>query len=97
MILETDSLCAYQMLNNKSYIANRHSNIVQAIQGLLKNHWEAKISHIVREANYAADWLAEYAMGFDLGCHRLIHPPPQFAQWLNHDRIGVSYNRLLPL
>ena len=95
--LDTDSLCAFHMIKNKSNGINGYNTIIQAIQYLLDRHWIVKVSHVVREANFTADWLADYAINFEFGCHRLTSPPMGIISWLNHDRISVSYKRLMPL
>ncbi|CAN1124095.1 Putative ribonuclease H protein At1g65750 [Linum perenne] len=36
---------------------------------MMGRDWEVKIQHIYREANYAADYLANLGHSFELGTH----------------------------
>ncbi|GER30653.1 polynucleotidyl transferase [Striga asiatica] len=54
---------------------------------------EVRISHIYREANFAADYIATLAASTALGCHQLAAPPSGVVPWIEHDLKGVSYPR----
>ena len=60
-----------------------------------RSQWKVCLSHIIRETNFAADFLAEFAMEFPLGFHKLEGVSEDLLPWMNHDKICVSYPRLL--
>ncbi|KAF2304954.1 hypothetical protein GH714_000703 [Hevea brasiliensis] len=50
-------------------------------------------SHVLRDANYAADWLAGHLHTHDFGVEVLDTPPVDLVPWLMHDLVGVAYFR----
>ena len=62
---------------------------------MLQRQWEVKVVHIFRESNFTTDCLADYVRGLSLGLHRLHIPPSRVLDWIVHDRIGVSYDRMM--
>ncbi|CAN0836864.1 Putative ribonuclease H protein At1g65750 [Linum grandiflorum] len=51
--------------------------------------------HIYREANYAADYLANLGHSFSYGLHLFDYPDRDLSHWLHYDLIGVSLPRLV--
>lgn len=66
------------------------------IQEMLKRDWNVDLKHIYREANYAADALANYAHSLPLGLHIFNSPPAFINPFVWHDMYGVGYPRLVP-
>ena len=97
MELEYDSSCAINLVNQKIHKCHRHTQLVIAIQDLLHRDWGVSCNHIYREANFAANFMAQYASTMVLGSHRFMHLPAGLSKWLSHDEIGVGYNRYLCL
>lgn len=81
------------MINNASPTGSHHLRIITAIKDLLGRDWEVTISHVLREANHCADWLATHFDSFDLGLHILEEAPHQISSYLTADAIGVSWPR----
>ncbi|CAA0820301.1 Unknown protein [Striga hermonthica] len=51
------------------------------------------MSHVFREVNFAADFMASFVAEGLVGFQYYSLPPVGFRQWLHHDVIGVSYSR----
>ncbi|CAN1299864.1 hypothetical protein LINPERPRIM_LOCUS24351, partial [Linum perenne] len=54
------------------------------------------IVHIYREANYAADYLANLGHTLDLGIHVFDAPDTTLLYWLNFDVVGACTSHLIP-
>ena len=83
--VETDSLCVTQLVARPSVMTNDYAPLVQAIKNYLKLDWHVSISHIYREANFTADYMANLVFSLPLGL--LAYPTPfgcsvSFASWL---------------
>ena len=61
LLVEVDSLCITQMISKQVVVPNGFYALIAAIQDLLSRNWQATISHIYREANSAADFMANMA------------------------------------
>ena len=73
--METDSLCATQMLANQVVTTNEYASLIFAIKEYLqKKDWQVSISHVYREANSAADFMANLACSLPLGL--MVYPSP---------------------
>ncbi|CAN0826662.1 Putative ribonuclease H protein At1g65750 [Linum grandiflorum] len=62
-------------------------------QELCNRQWEVTLHHIYREANYAADYLANLGHSFIFGFHIVNLPNGGLSHWLCYDVIGVSLPR----
>ena len=60
---------------NKMVTSNEFSPIIRAIQELLRRNWHMEITHVYKEANFAADYLATLACFILLGLHVFNYPP----------------------
>ncbi|CAN0826660.1 Putative ribonuclease H protein At1g65750 [Linum grandiflorum] len=63
-----------------------------AAGGVIRD-WEVTLHHIYREANYAADYLANLGHSFIFGFHIVNLPNGGLSHWLCYDVIGVSLPR----
>ncbi|KAL4295172.1 hypothetical protein GQ457_12G027560 [Hibiscus cannabinus] len=52
---------------------------------VLNRSWCVWFSHIVRDGNHAADWMAKLASSDDLLCHRYLSPPASISVLLQQD------------
>ena len=95
--VETDSLCVTQLVARSSVISNEYAPLVQAIKDYLKLDWHVSIAHIYREANFAADYMANLAISLPLGFIVYPNPPLGVRPLLSHDFYGVSYPRSVSL
>ena len=71
------------------------STLIRAIQDLIRRNWRVEITHVYREANFTADYLATLACSLPLGLHVLNSPPKGVLQFMSQDTYGVVYPRLV--
>ncbi|CAN1761177.1 Putative ribonuclease H protein At1g65750, partial [Linum perenne] len=64
-----------------------------AIAELMSRQWEVTIEHIYREANFAADYLANSGHDLDIGTLVISSPCNGLLDWLHYDLLGVSIPR----
>ena len=69
VILELDSLLVVQIIQGGQKSMNVFHSLVADIQRMLSLNWEVKIFHVMREANRAADCLANIGNHLPLGFH----------------------------
>ncbi|CAN1174668.1 Putative ribonuclease H protein At1g65750, partial [Linum perenne] len=62
---------------------------------LYSREWCVSVQHIYREANFAADYLANLGQSLQLGVHVLDYPDPVLADWLRFDLFGSCTSRLI--
>ncbi|OMO49939.1 Short-chain dehydrogenase/reductase SDR [Corchorus olitorius] len=67
---------------------------VSSLVGFLDN-WTWKISHIPREKNMAADWIAKWSCDQPRGLQLLSRPPNELKPILRADSLGVSHPRIV--
>ncbi|CAN1846003.1 Putative ribonuclease H protein At1g65750 [Linum perenne] len=95
LCIQTDSRAAVALLSSSDGRLHRHANLVEQFSDLRNRDWEVTIHHIFREANSAADYLANLGHSFDLGCHVVEVPDNTLMYWLRYDLIGVCTPRLV--
>ncbi|CAN1162506.1 Putative ribonuclease H protein At1g65750 [Linum perenne] len=57
--------------------------------------WELHVRHVYREANKAADYLANLGHSLDRGCHSVPLTDCNLAYFIRHDCMGISNPRLV--
>ena len=75
LLVEVDSQCVVQMLNNLEEMTNEYSPLVSSIKELIHRNWHIYVNHVYREANFAADSIANYASNLLIGLHNLSSSP----------------------
>ncbi|KAH9725610.1 putative ribonuclease H protein [Citrus sinensis] len=95
LCVEVDSRCVTQLVKNNMVNPNEFSTLIRAIQELIRCNWRVEITHVYREANFAADYLATLACSLPLGLHVLNSPPKGVLQFMSQDNYGVVYPRLV--
>ncbi|CAN1820333.1 Putative ribonuclease H protein At1g65750, partial [Linum perenne] len=60
---------------------------------LKSRQWNVTIEHIYREANFAADYLANSGHELDLGTFVFSYPCNGLRKWLRYDMLGVCLPR----
>ncbi|GER38152.1 polynucleotidyl transferase, partial [Striga asiatica] len=85
--LETDSLEAVKMISSLRFMGHPQHGIIKAIMELLDRSWICSISHIHREANSCADWLATHHDEMQLDFLELRQPPSSLIPLLVADTI----------
>ncbi|KAI9108254.1 hypothetical protein K1719_020737 [Acacia pycnantha] len=56
----------------------------------MNKEWRVEISHVYRERNCCADWLASYALGLEKGLHFSQNPPDGIQHCLSEDAVGIG-------
>ncbi|CAN1732286.1 Putative ribonuclease H protein At1g65750 [Linum perenne] len=93
--IQTDSKAAVAMLS-KPYNANsQHAGLIEHFSELSSRDWQISIHHIYREANCAADHLANRGHSFGLGIHVFEFPDVSLQYWLSFDLVGSCTPRLI--
>ncbi|CAN0876421.1 Putative ribonuclease H protein At1g65750 [Linum grandiflorum] len=93
--VQSDSTAAIAILEKNSSLNHQHTILAMQFQELCSRNWGVHISHIYREANNAADYLANLGHSFDFGLHLLEYPDRGLSHWFNYHLIGVSLSRLV--
>ena len=88
--VETDSLCITQLLAKPLVMPNEYAPLIQAIKDYLNLDWQVSLSHIYREANFAADYMANLDFSIPLGLIVYPTPPLGVRSFLFHDSYGIS-------
>ncbi|CAN1778830.1 Putative ribonuclease H protein At1g65750 [Linum perenne] len=65
----------------------------RAALAICRMNWEVSLVHVFREANFAADYLANLGHSCSVGLHLYSHPDPTLAHWLRYNLIGVAAPR----
>ncbi|CAN0911523.1 Putative ribonuclease H protein At1g65750, partial [Linum grandiflorum] len=69
--------------------------LVLQFEDLCSCQWEVHLSHVYREANNAADYLANLGHSLSYGLHRFDTPDRSLSHWLHYDLIGISLPRFV--
>ncbi|MED6194815.1 hypothetical protein PIB30_032027 [Stylosanthes scabra] len=71
------SALVFTKMTSRSSLPTRPGTILyHRISELLKKNWQVRISHIYREANGYADWLANHSLNYDVSTQIWSCPPP---------------------
>ncbi|KAF2291039.1 hypothetical protein GH714_019273 [Hevea brasiliensis] len=93
IIVESDNLIAVQILMGVLQPPGVVLSVISAIQFILTPDWKVTFSHVLRDANYVADWLVGHLHTHNFGVEVLDTPPADLVPWLMHDLVGVAYFR----
>ncbi|CAN1824587.1 Putative ribonuclease H protein At1g65750 [Linum perenne] len=93
--IQSDSASEIKLLTDASWNNHQHLSLVRQFQEMLTWNWEVSIEHIYREANKAADFLANSGHDLDLGITVFLSPCNELLNWLRYDLVGVSLLRLV--
>ncbi|CAN0927561.1 Putative ribonuclease H protein At1g65750 [Linum grandiflorum] len=95
VIVQTDSLAATILAEQRETTDHQHAQLVMQIQELLQRDWEVKIAHIFREGNFLAGHLAGRGHSLPLGTHSVEVSDSAVATWIAYDRLRSSQPRLV--
>ncbi|CAN1120182.1 Putative ribonuclease H protein At1g65750 [Linum perenne] len=62
---------------------------------ILSRDWEVTINHIYREANFAADYMANLGHELDFGIHVFMVPDTKLLYWLRYDLTSICLPRAI--
>ncbi|KAH9666643.1 putative ribonuclease H protein [Citrus sinensis] len=97
LLVEVDSLCVTQMIFQQVVVPNVFYALVVAIRDFLSRNWQMSISHIYREANSAAYFMANMAHLVPHGLHLFSNPPVGIYSIISQDMFGVCQPGLVPV
>ncbi|CAN1133649.1 Putative ribonuclease H protein At1g65750, partial [Linum perenne] len=73
--VQSDSQTAISLLCNEGHVDHQHSNLVLDFRELQRRHWDLRLCHVYREANFAANYLADnLGHSLSLSCHLFTEP-----------------------
>ncbi|KAF7813360.1 putative reverse transcriptase [Senna tora] len=90
VILEMDSLVAFNMILGRVPEAHPFSSLVQRIHNFLSLDWVVKFQHTYREGNRAADAFASYAYNTSFHLAFVSNPPLEVVSVIDADRRGLG-------
>ncbi|CAN0912824.1 Putative ribonuclease H protein At1g65750 [Linum grandiflorum] len=88
--LQTDSLCALQLLHTLESMDHQHAAILLQFNELSLRDWEIKLSHVFREGNVMADSLANEDHSLPFCSHLIDEDHPAVVRWTTYDRLRSS-------
>lgn len=94
VICESDSLMALTMVEQGVNGCHPHATMVNHIRGLRNREWELQFSHVLREGNGCADWLAKQGSSTRTPFSTYLVCPPELSSTLLADTLGVARLRL---
>ncbi|KAK4270869.1 hypothetical protein QN277_019637 [Acacia crassicarpa] len=95
--VQVDCLVALKLVQHNNDLANASSSIVRRIHNLLDEDWRVTITHVYREGNQCADFLATFALNLEEGLHLLQEPPRAMHFLLHADAVGEGRVRMCPV
>ncbi|CAN1824564.1 Putative ribonuclease H protein At1g65750, partial [Linum perenne] len=95
-IFKSDSHAAIEILKSEPRVSHQHRALVEEFHELCRRNWELAICHVYREANCAADYLANLGHSISFGFRFLMNPDSRLAYWLRYDLLGVARPRVVP-
>ncbi|CAI0385208.1 unnamed protein product [Linum tenue] len=91
--LNMDSMTAISIMNSWKDDNHRHGLLAAKVGNLISREWEVKISHVFREQNKAADFLASRGHSLHFGIHHISVCEPVLTHWLLYDSLGITMPR----
>uniref|UniRef100_A0A2C9VZT4 RNase H type-1 domain-containing protein n=1 Tax=Manihot esculenta TaxID=3983 RepID=A0A2C9VZT4_MANES len=94
VIVESDSLQAVRLINEKDISAHPLGHLIQDCRTLLSLDWCCSLSHVYRERNFSADSLAKQSHGLEIQELTIWDSPPwKVLPFLNNDKLGLGFRR----
>ncbi|CAN1806131.1 Putative ribonuclease H protein At1g65750 [Linum perenne] len=93
--IQSDSRAAIEILCVGTRSTHQHKALVEEFHNLILRQWETSLSHVYREANYAADYLANLGHCFSFGLQSLMYLDSGLAFWLRYDLVGIAMPRVV--
>ncbi|CAN1194194.1 Putative ribonuclease H protein At1g65750, partial [Linum perenne] len=94
--VHVDSQTTITLLNNVEEPSHQHAEEIDTFRRLLLRNWEATISHIYREGNQVADYLAGLCHGLPRGTHTISTLDCNLCYYIRLDCMEVSEPRYIP-
>ncbi|CAN1137711.1 Putative ribonuclease H protein At1g65750 [Linum perenne] len=94
LLIQSDSKAAIAILLRED-TDHQHAILALEFQELKSRSWDISITHVFREANCGADYLANLGHSYCFGLHLFSQPNSSLAYWLRFDLIGVASPRAI--
>ncbi|CAN1808037.1 Putative ribonuclease H protein At1g65750 [Linum perenne] len=94
--VQCDSWAALALIANESEPTHQHAREVLALRNLLVRDWEVTLTHVFREGNQAADFLAGAGHNLPPGCHLFPITDCNLGYYVRRDSMGISEPRDIP-
>ena len=95
--VELDSEVVVRMLTDEPPGHSPFIHLIRKCIALInRESWEVKVSHCYREANKAADWLANHGVGLNQPFSLIEAVPKDLLAVLLEDTSGVAWPRMVP-
>ncbi|CAN1189368.1 Putative ribonuclease H protein At1g65750, partial [Linum perenne] len=94
IIVQSDSQTAVSILQREATY-NQHATLISDFIELKARSWEISITHVYREANCGADYLANLGHSCNFGLHLFTQLDSVLAHWLRYDLVGVALPRVI--
>ncbi|CAN1149690.1 Putative ribonuclease H protein At1g65750, partial [Linum perenne] len=93
----TDSQAILTLIREDRNVSHQHAVDIANLRELLERDWEVTISHIFREGNFAADYLANLGHDYPWGVNIIPISDCNLNYFLRRDCIGISEPRHIPV
>ncbi|CAN1830445.1 Putative ribonuclease H protein At1g65750 [Linum perenne] len=84
LLVQFDSKVAVAILQ-KEDTDHQHAILASEFRELFSRRWDVSLTHVFREANFCADYLANIGHRFYFGFHLFPQPDPALAHWLRFE------------
>ncbi|CAN1178262.1 Putative ribonuclease H protein At1g65750 [Linum perenne] len=88
LTVQLDSLCAVRLISDLENTDHQHACIVKRFKALMNRAWRVRVTHIYREGNFLADYLASKGHTATLGLHPVHLSDAALLKWAHYDRVG---------
>ncbi|CAI0382345.1 unnamed protein product [Linum tenue] len=93
--VQLDSRCAVEILQRQQDHDHRDSAVSHHFQELMQRDWEVSLTHIYREGNKCADYIASQGHQLPLGYSMFPITDTTLVSWILYDTLGLSEPRLV--
>ncbi|CAI0454456.1 unnamed protein product [Linum tenue] len=83
--LKMDSTITIAIIWDRSDDDHRHGLLEKQVNHLLERDWDVAVSHVYREGNQTADFLANLGHGLTFGTHHVDVLNFDLCRWLDYD------------
>ncbi|KAL5833416.1 hypothetical protein ACOSQ3_017090 [Xanthoceras sorbifolium] len=93
VIIETDCKHIVELLGQEIKRCHPLFNLLHKCNSLIQGDWICRVTHVYREANMLADWMAKIGLQHALGLKYFEDPPTGCMQILDEDATGWPVSR----
>ncbi|CAN1766596.1 Putative ribonuclease H protein At1g65750 [Linum perenne] len=90
-----DSLCAISILEGGFNLEHQHAGQVLRFRQLRERDWTIRLTHIYREGNHLADYLANKGHSLAYGTHSIRPDDAMVLYWARYDFMGCEESRMI--